>query len=201
MSDGQDGNSGIARISVVIPDAGIGNEPSNDIGATSPAAIFTGADDNHGDDFDFDPERHIGRDKRNADGSYRRKRRPRGGGGAERKPREKRSNVSRLEAQQATARMFLIISGGIANFTKTPEYKFDEDDANTCGAAWNNWAEEFGVKPDPKIEATIGLVTALSFAIGPRIAMANARRADEKKAKKSATDPNVVDFTQIRPTV
>lgn len=46
-----------------------------------------------------------------------------------------------------------------------------------------NVLEQFDLKPDPKIQAVIGLVMAAGTVYGPRVYMIQARKAQEKREK------------------
>jgi hypothetical protein len=79
---------------------------------------------------------------------------------------------------------------GLAGVTKTPELKLEDDEATSLAAATANVLEEFDIRPDPKIEAVIGLVTVSSMIYGPRIYMIAERRKSEKKTKIAGLQGN-----------
>ena len=132
-----------------------------------------GSGDNSGDGFD--PDIHQGRDKRNADGSYTRKRKRRSnsatGGG-----RKKADNQAGIDG---LTRMLAIIHLGISSVTKTPELKLDDQEAEALAKSTAAVLEEFDIRPDPKIEAIIGLITTAGMIYGPRVYMISERKKSE----------------------
>lgn len=159
-------------------DAGGGsNEPENGAGTAAP---FLGGNVGAGDfgGEQFDPDIHSGPDKRNADGSYRKKR--------GRKPNSAASGGNRKANNQVgiegLTRVLTIIHVGIASVTKTPEIALDDKEAESLAAATANVLTEFDIRPDPKIEAVIGLVTVAGMIYGPRIYLIKERKKAEREA-------------------
>lgn len=137
-----------------------------------------------GDDFTYDPERHAGPDKRNADGSYRKKRgRKPGGNSATTRSRSKADHQASLEG---LTRILSIIHIGVATATKTPEMALEEEEAKTLAAATATVLQEFDIRPDPKVEAIVGLITAAGMIYGPRAYLISERKKEEKKRKQAA---------------
>jgi hypothetical protein len=170
--------------------------PKLDFGATGDAASIAsepsfGSDSGTGD---FDPSIHIGRDKRNADGSYRKKRGRKSGSGGSSGGKKQRSDVSSIEG---LSRVLMIVHGGFAGMTKTPEWNLDEEDSMLLAKATANVLDEFDIKPDPKLEAVVGLITACGFVYGSKIKMIRDRVKEERKARaEETTFPNVSPFTR-----
>lgn len=132
----------------------------------------------------FDPDVHIGLDKINADGTYRRKRARKSGGSNSAGNRNKaRANTETGVA--AIARIFYIVHAGLASATKTPEIALADEDSKALAEATARVLDEFDIRPDPKIEAIIGLITTASVVYGPRAYMINMRRKVEADAKKN----------------
>lgn len=123
---------------------------------------------------DFDPAIHVGRDKRNADGSYRKRRgrRPSASSGS----RKSSNNSASLDA---LTRTIFIAHLGIATATKTPELALEDKESETLAVAVSNVLEEFDIKPNPKAEAIIGLIIASGSIYGPRIYNIRARKKTE----------------------
>lgn len=80
--------------------------------------------------------------------------------------------------------MLAIIHIGIASATKTPELKLEDEEANALAQSTAVVLEEFDIRPDPKIEAVIGLVTTASMIYGPRIYLIGQRRKKEKEERQ-----------------
>src|SRR4051794_27928384 len=77
---------------------------------------------------DFDPAIHVGRDKRNADGSYTRKRgrRGSGGSGAGSGGRKSKASGDLKDATEALSRTLLYLHVGIASATKAAEMALEQ---------------------------------------------------------------------------
>lgn len=129
----------------------------------------------------FDASIHISPDKRNADGSFRKKRgRKSGNATASTRSRSKASNQASVEG---LTRMLAIIHMGIASATKTPELKLEDEEAEALAKSTAVVLEEFDIRPDPKIEAIIGLVTTAGMIYGPRVYLIAERKKQEKRDK------------------
>lgn len=70
---------------------------------------------------------------------------------------------------------------GIASATKTPELSLDESEAESLAKATANVLEQFDIRPDPKIEAVVGLVTTASVIYGSKYYMIRQRKKEEKE--------------------
>jgi hypothetical protein len=81
---------------------------------------------------------------------------------------------------------------GIAAATKTPEMVLQDAEASNLAAATANVLEEFDIRPDPKIEAVIGLVTAASMIYGPRIYLITERKKREAVERAQKKNEEVV---------
>lgn len=139
------------------------------------------AGDDSGDDFTFDPSRHISRDRRNADGSYRRKRRRKDGSlgpSAGSKRAEKRSDYS--ASLDALSNTLMIVHAGLASVTKVQELVIDSDESKVLATSLANVLAEFDIQPDPKAQAIVGLIIAASSIYGPRMYLYNERMKREK---------------------
>lgn len=133
--------------------------------------------DSHG--TRFDDTIHAGRDKLNADGSFR-KRRGRKSGGSTNSGNSRAKNHAGIEAlTQALA----IVHLGIASATKTPEFVLEDTEAETLAKAVSNVLIEFDIQPDPKAQAIFGLVVAAGSVYGPRVYLIRERRKEERKSK------------------
>lgn len=171
-----------------------------------PATIFgggggdTGGSGGIGDDFD--PDIHVSRDKRNADGSYRRKRGRRSGSGTGGTTHRK-TKAARTDSVEAISRILCILHSGVAAATKTPELEIDEQEGRMIADPLTTLLDEFDIKPDPKIEAIVGLVTAVCAVYGPRAYTIASRKRAEGKQPRNVTPPqqgNVVyPFTDAPP--
>lgn len=124
----------------------------------------------------FDATIHVAFDKRNADGSFRRKR-GRKSNSASSGNRTKANNQASIEG---LTRMLAIIHIGLASATKTPELKLEDDEAEALAKSTAVVLEEFDIRPDPKIEAIIGLVTTAGMIYGPRVYLISERKKRER---------------------
>lgn len=153
-----------------------------DSGADNASFLSLGGSGNSGgsgsgSDERFDPGIHVSPDKRNADGSYRRKRgRKPGSSGAGKRQADNSASVETL------SRLLAIVHLGIATATKTPELNLDQGEADSLAMATANVLEQFDIRPDPKIEAVIGLVTTASVIYGSKVYMIRARMKEERES-------------------
>jgi len=139
----------------------------------SPAGFLGGSDggDSGGSSGDagsdvFDPELHISPDKRNADGSFRRKRQRRNAGTSAPSRSGKKADYS--ASVDSLARMLGYLHMGVAAATKTPELVLTEDETKALSNATANVLSEFDIRPSPKAEAIVGLVVTAGGIYGPR---------------------------------
>lgn len=131
-----------------------------------------------GDGERFDPDIHIGRDKRNVDGSYRKKRGRRAGPAAAGKRGPKADSQAGIES---LTRILTVLHIGIASATKTPEMVLEEDEAKSLAGATSDVLRQFDIRPDPKIEALIGLAIVAGGIYGPRVYLIRERHKEEKE--------------------
>lgn len=170
-----DGSSGIE---------GNDSNANTDIGASAPFLLDNGdgsGDGSGGSSGDargdkFDPTIHVGRDKLNADGSYRRKRGRRANSATSGSGR-KANNQASIEG---LTRMLAIVHIGLASATKTPELRLEDAEAEALAKSTAVVLEEFDIRPDPKIEAIVGLVTTAGMIYGPRVYLIAERKKREK---------------------
>lgn len=171
-----------------------GTGTGGDAGSIDPASLANSGDSNGtGSDGEFDPEIHVARDKRNADGSYTRKRGRKSGsgnGGSNTTARKAKGDLS--GAVDSLSRTLIIFHMGIASATKAPEMELDKQEADLLANATANVLSEFDIRPDPKVEAIFGLITACGMVYGPRVYSIRKRREDES----SVIDPQsaILDF-------
>lgn len=176
--------------SVIDGDSGNTSADVSDTGALS--AFFLGGSEPAGSGSDsgdvdaagtrFDPDVHVALDKRNADGSYRRKRgrKSTASGDSGRKARKDTNYSASIDS---LTRVLTFVHLGIASATKTPELVIDEAEARTLSEATANVLREFDIRPDPKVEAIIGLITACGVVYGPKVYFIRERKKAEKEAR------------------
>jgi len=138
--------------------------------------------DSGGGSGEFDPAIHAGRDKRNADGSYRKKRGRKPNSGTAPRNRTKADNQASVDA---LTNILVVIHTGIATATKTPEIAIEKDDAETLARATANVLAEFDITPDPKVTAIIGLIMAGGAVYGPMTYNIQTRRKQEALDKRA----------------
>lgn len=171
----------------------IGGDESAISGAVSPDFLSAGAGSGDGDSSgpgngggnsgdDFDPAIHIGRDKRNADGSYRRKRGRRPGNSA---PNQRRTKADSQASVESLTRILTVLHIGIASATRTPEMALQDDEAKSLAGATAEVLQQFDIRPDPRIEAVVGLCIVAGGIYAPRIYMIRERHKEEAAAKRN----------------
>ncbi len=130
-----------------------------------------------GDSGEFDPTIHVGRDKRNADGSFTRKRGRKSGGGNATASGKKANNQAGIDALTET---FLIVHAGIAALTSVPEIELERDDSERLSKATVNVLNEFDFVPSPKVQAIVGLVTTAGMIYGSKYYIYRQRKIAER---------------------
>lgn len=154
----------------------------------------SGGSDRDGDDSIFDPERHIGRDRINTDGTYRRKRKRRGSAGIN--SSTKRSTKADLSASvDALTSTLIIVHAGLASLTKTPEWELSRDEGDALAKSLVSVLEQFDVTPDPKVQAIVGLVMTGGMIYGPKMYLYN-ERMKQRKAKPSVVSIDGRNFEE-----
>lgn len=185
---------------------GDGDEPASngvDGGAGNPFGATTlGSGDggtsggDSGDDFTFDGNRHISRDRINADGTFRRKRARRGSGGRVNTGQKKTVNTASVDG---LAQALMIVHAGLASVTKIKEFKLDKDEGNALANAVANVLVEFDIPVDDKTAAIVGLVVVGASTYGPRMYLYNERMKEEKRAKKAPATIHTIDGVVFDP--
>lgn len=134
---------------------------------------------------EFDASIHSG--ERNANGEWARRRgRKRGGNNAANHgPRKKTSAADLSNAIEALTKTLVIVHAGLSVVTKTPELVIDDEEGTILAKATANVLDQFDLKPDPKIQAIVGLIVACGTVYAPRVALVKMRHEQEKKEKKA----------------
>lgn len=166
-----------------------GDGSRDDTGADQFGAFKLGAvtrDD--GDDSVFDPERHVGPDKRNANGSYTRKRGRKAGAGNTSRKAKAHNSSSLASSIDALTGMLVIAHTGLASVTKVHELAIDEGEGRSLAMSLANVLDQYDITPDPKVTAMVGLIFTAGTIYGPRVYLYRERIKQEKLAKRpSAT--------------
>lgn len=112
-------------------------------------------------------------------------------------PNRARGNANSKTSIDALSRVLVIVHAGLASASKTPELNLGEDDANSLAMATANVLEQFNIKPDPKIEAIVGLVVVAGTVYAPKLIMVRERLKEERasKARPVTEDSPAVDMT------
>lgn len=185
--------SGIEATSSDIADGSV----SLDFGAglaSDAAGAGNGDVDANGEHFD--PDRHAGRDKRNADGSWTRKRGRRAGTGSG-------SASGRAKAAPAvnTIEQSLIgIHALLAAMTKTPELALDSDESKPLAVAVSEVAKHYDIPGlDAKTVAWMGLIMVAGKIYVPRVMLVQQRLEREKQERKPSNVVKLVEPEQPKP--
>lgn len=132
-----------------------------------------------GDDGRFDAAIHVSPDKRNADGSYTKKRGRKSGNNSSTTSRSSRKSDNSASLDSLT-RVLSILHLGIAAATKAPEMALEDSESEALAKATANVMDQFDIKPDPKIEALIGLMMVAGSIYGPRVYLIKERKKEER---------------------
>lgn len=137
----------------------------------------------------FNPEFHLGEDRRNADGTFRIRRAPEGGAGTgprtiARGPQEARP------LPVSTVEMFLVAAHyGLAKIAREPLLQIDKTEANDLAKPIVKLSELYGMKVDPRTEAWGMLIMACVAVYGPKFVALQAK-ASESRARRRAGQPS-----------
>lgn len=171
------GNKGTAPVSldiggeVIDPAAVGGGNPAN-----------SGGDSGTGDIRDatgtlFDASIHSHPDTRNSDGSFRRKRGRKTGGGN----KSKAAIYSDIEkSAEMLTRGLMIFHTSLAAMTSTPELVLDEAEAKGLSESGLTLLSLYDIKPDPKVEAAILFAGQVGLVYGTRFVAVRNRKSQEK---------------------
>ena len=136
----------------------------------------------------FDASIHSGRDKLNADGSYRKKRGRRAGSGQSATSNQRVKAKPDLQASvDALSQTLMIVHAGIASVTKINELAIGKQESDALATAVANVLAEFDVTPDPKVQAIVGLVVTAGTIYGPPMYLYNERMKASKKKPEVVT--------------
>lgn len=139
---------------------------------------------------DFDPAIHIGRDRLNRDGSFRRKR-VRGGGGSSGGSRAgsgsgNRSRASaRLDITGVQAVIFSV-HAAIAGATSNPIWEISDGESKSLAVAILEIEKQYPTKIDPRALAWMNLAGVLGAVYGTRLF---AMRMEASARKRGASPP------------
>lgn len=173
-------------------DSGSSNDGSELFGLGSGDA-FGSVDPNAGrDGDDFDPAIHVGRDKRNADGSYRRKRGKRGSGSNGGRAKSAKSSKTSVEGIE---RALVGIHGMIAAFVKAPELALEKDESKPYAEAVAEVAKHYDIPEVADVTmAWIGLAMVMGTIYGPRYILIQQRLRGERAKPVNAKPEKVVNL-------
>jgi len=135
-----------------------------------------------GDDRTFDPARHISPDKRNADGTFRRKR-----VGGKRGPNKRSAAPSSLDLGVVSSTL-LFWHTAAAGALRAPELQLDKSEADLLGKALIQVEQQFPTQIDPRMIALLNLAGALGMVYGPRVVAIRMRVKEEAKERKPKAD-------------
>lgn len=130
---------------------------------------------------EFDPEQHTG--ERKQDGTWARKRGRRAGSGGSSNSANRSKKTSNSASVDSLANMLGLLHIGIATATKTPELKLTDEETKRMAQATARVLEEFDVRPDPKVEALVGLIIACGSIYTPRVYFVRERLKKEALEK------------------
>lgn len=118
---------------------------------------------------EFDELIHSGRDKFNADGTFRKRRGRRAGSSGSESKRGGGKASSYSASVDSLAFMIGTLNLGIATMSKFPDFATSEEENQKLAQASARVLEEFDLRPSPKAEAIVGLIVATGSVYGPRV--------------------------------
>lgn len=162
-----------------------------------PASVGTGSGDGDNSGPDAYARDSAGNVLRNKDGSARRKRGRKAGGGSA--GGKSRSGAYDLKASiDALTNMLAISHMGIATVTNTPEMMLTEPEAKELAGALVPVLDQFNFAPDPRFAAVFGLMIVAGKIYVPRAVQIRSRKSNAPRAPKPAPAPSAT-VTPIRP--
>jgi hypothetical protein len=168
------GNEGTSKL--IDPTTAIADGDSGNGGGGSDGSDYRDATGER-----FDPNLHVHPDKRNRDGSFRRRKQS---GGSRNKGKGKAANNSDLESvAHILAAGMVMFHGALANATKTPELVLSEEEATNLSKTGLDFLSHFDVAPDPKVISGVVFASQIMAVYGSRYAAIRIRKAQEKKEK------------------
>lgn len=154
-----------------IQQAGPDRTDANQIFQEAAASAVVGDWKERGDQWDhrtYNPEFHLGEDRQNADGTYRRRR-----AAPDAQTRAQGARVTSTKARPlpiSTVEIFLVSTHAmLAGVLEVPELKLTTDDANNLAVPITKVAALYDVKVDPRLEAYGMLIIACIGVYGPKI--------------------------------
>lgn len=171
-----------------------GDNGADNSGPIDPASLTGtggpgGSDNGGGSDDDFDPAIHIGRDKRNADGSYRRKRGRKAGGTTAAK-----AGKIDIEGLASIIQSFHFL---VASTTKAPELVLDEMEAKSLAKAGANVARHYPMEVAQKTLDWGALIYTMGAVYGPRGYLISTRVKKERQQSRQNDAGNVTVFPNV----
>ena len=165
-------------------DDGVIDGPSAPVEPSTVDGSGSGSDTGSGSNgTEFDPAIHVDRNKRNADGSYTRRKGRKSGTST-----GSRSSSSNLKGTvEGFSHSLVLFSTILATATKIEEIAIDKEEGDLLAKATTNFLAEFEVKPNPKVTAAINLGVAVGMVVGPRIMIYRMRKSQQVKEEQ----PNV----------
>lgn len=168
----------------IDPAAATGNGTGSGDGGSGDGSVIRDANGT-----EFDGSIHIHPDKRNADGSFRRKRGRRGSGS-----KSKSQVYSDIEkSAEMLTKGLVVFHATLAAMTKTPELVLAEEEAKGLSESGLTLLSMYDIKPDPKVEAAILFAGQIGLIYGTRIVAIKARKAHEREAERKGGTAVVYD--------
>lgn len=155
--------------------SGGGGDPDDDNGDSGPV-----------DGDGFDPDLHISRERRNADGSYRRKRvrggRERDGAGSTRKA------SSRLDITGVQAVLYST-HAALSAATGNPIWQLANDESKALAGAIINLEKQYPTRIDPRAMAWVNLIGVAGAIYGSRLIAMRLDAVTRKQAGQAGKAP------------
>ncbi len=139
-----------------------GSTVADVFGSVNPASGSLGTDDGDASG-DFDPAIHIGRDKRNADGSYRRKRGRRAGSSNAKNP-ARRAGKASLADVNTVEKALVGIHAIMAGVFSAPEFALEKDESKPLAESVSEVAKHYDI---PEVADVTLAWVSLAMVAGP----------------------------------
>lgn len=143
----------------------------------------------------FDPAIHSGPDKFNADGTFRRKRGRKSGGGGN-NPGKASSQTDLKSSVEMLSQTLALLHMGIASATSAPEMVIDKNESDMLAKATVNLLDQFDITPDPKMQAVAGLIIAAGSVYGPRVYLIRERLKEQARNRENPGGA-IVEFPSV----
>lgn len=107
------------------------------------------------------------------------------------------SKAARSASVEGVTRLLQLVSVGVASATKIKEFELEAGDSKSLAEVYINLAEQYGYKPDPKLEALFAAVVVTGQIAGAKVISYRMRMIQERREREAGfpQPDNVINAT------